>query len=133
MADAYCNLAMLQSKRGETAKAFDSFTHCLKHNPRHFEAHYNLANLHFDIDGHHLAQTHFQLAAQIDPKFPNLHFNLALALSVNNEIHAAIAVIKTYQSLVPPEEAGKANDLLANLRQTLMNPATPSLLRFDPA
>jgi len=90
VADAYCNLGILQSRRGETAKAFDSFANCLKHNPRHFEAHYNLGNLYFDNGDHRLAQIHFQIAAEIDPTFPNLHFNLALALAVNNELQAAI-------------------------------------------
>ena len=119
VADAYCNLGILQSKRGETAGAFDSFTRCLKHNPRHFEAHYNLGNLYFDNNDHRLAQVHLQIAAEIDPTFPNLHFNLALVLAVNNEILAAIAAIKTYQSLVPAEEARKAGDLLAHLQQSL--------------
>ena len=119
VADAYCNLGILQSKRGQTAKAFDSFTKSLKHEPRHFEAHYNLGNLYLDNGDHRLAQVHFQIAAEIDPAFPNLHFNLALALAVNNELTAAIAALKTYQSLVSVEEARKANDLLANLQQSL--------------
>src|SRR5688572_21198853 len=34
--DAYCNLAIIQSIEVEHAQAIDSFTHCLKIDPRHF-------------------------------------------------------------------------------------------------
>src|SRR6266567_1188620 len=37
VADAYCNLGIIQSKQGNSSKAFESFTTSLKHNPRHFE------------------------------------------------------------------------------------------------
>src|SRR5438046_3031416 len=45
VADAYCNLGILESQAGNYSKAIDSFTKSLSENPRHFEAHYNLANL----------------------------------------------------------------------------------------
>src|SRR5207249_11046943 len=48
-ADAYCNLGIIESQKGNTSKAFDCFTTSLKHDPRHSEAHYNLANLYFDL------------------------------------------------------------------------------------
>ena len=43
VADAFCNLGILESKKGSTAKAFDCFTTSLKHDPRHSEAHYPTA------------------------------------------------------------------------------------------
>src|SRR5262249_40887798 len=61
VADAYCNLGIIESKRGNNTKAFDCFTTSLKHDPRHSEAHYNLGNLYFDSNDFHLAQTHYEM------------------------------------------------------------------------
>jgi Flp pilus assembly protein TadD len=118
-ADAYCNLGIIQSKHGHVAQAFDSFTTALKENPRHFEAHYNLGNMYFDVGDHRLAQVHYQIAAEIDATFPNLYFNLALVLAINNELAAAVRAVTNYQSLVPANEARKADELLVNLRKSL--------------
>src|SRR5262250_2665834 len=58
VADAHCNLGILESQKGNTVKAFDCFTTSLKCNPRHSEAHYNLGNLYFDVNDFRLAQVH---------------------------------------------------------------------------
>src|SRR5687767_12192897 len=84
VADAFCNLGILESKKGYTAKAFDCFTTCLKHNPRHSEAHYNLANLYFEVNDFRLAQIHYEMAIEIDPEFANVYFNLGLVHSLNH-------------------------------------------------
>jgi tetratricopeptide (TPR) repeat protein len=119
VADAYCNLGIIESQRGNTAKAFNCFTTSLKHEPRHAEAHYNLGNLYFEVNDFRLAQVHYEMAREVEPAFPNVHFNLALVQSLNNEIAAAIATLERYQQLVTTEEAGQVDDLLRNLRQTL--------------
>jgi tetratricopeptide (TPR) repeat protein len=119
VADAYCNLGIIESKRGNTTKAFDCFTTSLKHEPRHSEAHYNLGNLYFEVNDFRLAQVHYELAAEMDPSFPNVYFNLALVQSLNNELTAAIKTLNTYQRLAPPDEARNADDLLRNLTACL--------------
>jgi tetratricopeptide (TPR) repeat protein len=119
VADAYCNLGIIRSKQGKIAVAFDSFTTCLKHNPRHFEAHFNLGNLYFDVDDHRLAQVHYQIAAEIDPSFPNLYFNLALVLAINNDLAGAISALTRYQALVTDEEGRNVVELLASLKLSL--------------
>ncbi len=118
-ADAYCNLGILQSKRGDAIKAFDSFTAALTHNPRHFEAHYNLGNMYFDVNDHRLAQVHYQIAAEIEPSFANVYFNLALVQALANDFAAAIHALLTYQSLAPDREARHADELLENLKKSL--------------
>jgi tetratricopeptide (TPR) repeat protein len=117
--DAYCNLGIIESKQGKTAKAFDCFTNSLKHNPRHFEAHYNLGNLYFEVNDLRLAQIHYELAVEVEPSFPNVYFNLALVLSINNEFAAAINALAKYQELVPPSEGRNADELLENLKKSL--------------
>jgi tetratricopeptide (TPR) repeat protein len=119
VADAYCNLGILESKQGRTAKAFDCFTNCLKHNPRHFEAHYNLGNMYFEVNDLRLAQVHYEMATELDASFPNVYFNLALVLSINNEFGAAMNALTRYQRMVPPDEGRKADELLANLKKSL--------------
>ena len=119
VADAYCNLGIIESKQGNTNKAFDCFTTALAHNPRHSEAHYNLANLYVDLDDFRLAQTHYEMAATVDPSFANVYFNLALVLTINNNVDAAISALNRYQQLVCEEEGRRAGELLANLKKSI--------------
>lgn len=119
VADAFCNLGILESEQGNAARAFDCFTTCLKHNPRHLEAHYNLANLYFDQNDFRLAQLHFELAIQIDPAFANAYFNLALVQTINSDPAGAIRSLGKYKELVTPEDARVAQDLLDNLKKSV--------------
>lgn len=119
VADAYCNLGIIESKSGNTSKAFDCFTIALKHEPRHFEAHYNLGNLYFDVNDYRLAQVHYEMAIEVDPTFPNLYFNLALVRALTNNLASAAEALCRYQALVPKEEARHADELLQILRKSL--------------
>ena len=123
--DAYCNLGIIESKRGNIAKAFDCFTACLRQNARHFEAHYNLGNLYFDANDYRLAQLHYELAAEIDPAFANVHFNLALVQAINNDLPGAITTLTRYQELVSHAEGRDVEELLQNLRKTLFLAKNP--------
>jgi tetratricopeptide (TPR) repeat protein len=125
VADAYCNLGIIESKQGKISKAFDCFTTSLKHEPRHFEAHFNLGNMYFEVNDFRLAQIHYEMAAEVDPTFPNVYFNLALVLSINNEFVGAISALMRYQQLVPPNEAGNADGLLENLKKSLAAAKNP--------
>ena len=91
-ADAYCNLGIIESKAGRITKAFDCFTKSLEHNPRHFESHYNLGNL---------------------------YFNLGLVLALMEEPKSAVDALVKYQRLTPSEERRKAKDLITRLRRSL--------------
>jgi tetratricopeptide (TPR) repeat protein len=119
VADAYCNLGIIESQRGNTAKAFDCFTTSLKHDPRHSEAHYNLGNLYFDVNDLRLAQVHYEMAGEMDPLFANVYFNLALVQAIKNDLGAAIRTLTKYQELASADEARKADELLHNLKQSL--------------
>ncbi|HEY5895796.1 MAG TPA: tetratricopeptide repeat protein [Chthoniobacterales bacterium] len=119
VADAYCNLGIIESRKGNTTKAFDCFTTSLKHNPRHSEAHYNLGNLYFDVNDFHLAQIHYEMAAEVEATFANVYFNLALVQAINNDFAAAANALGKYQALVPAEEARHADELLRSLKKSL--------------
>jgi tetratricopeptide (TPR) repeat protein len=119
IADANCNMGILESQMGNTVKAFDYFTECLKHEPRHLEAHYNLANLYFEQNDYRLAKLHYEIAADIEPDFPNIYFNLALVYAINEEFEDSVNALYKYKSLVSPEESCKADNLLTSLRKSL--------------
>jgi len=125
VADAYCNLGIIESKRGNTTKAFDCFTTSLKYNPRHFESHFNLGNVYFDINDFRLAQIHYEMAAEVDPSFPNAYFNLALVHAINNNLGAAVISLTRYQELVPGDDARNADELLDNLKRSLAAAKNP--------
>ncbi len=119
LADAYCNLGILESKAGRVAKAFDCFTKSLEHDPRHFESHYNLGNLYLEEGNVRLARMHYGLAAEVEPGFPNLYFNLGLVHALNNDYPAALATLTKYKELAPAEEGTKADELLENLKRSV--------------
>ena len=119
VADAYCNLGIIQSRKGDTNKAFDCFTKSLKHDPRHSEAHYNLANLYFELNDFRLAQIHYEMAVEVEPLFANVYFNLALVQTINKDPTGAIAALHKYQELVSRDEASTAEEMLLELRRSV--------------
>src|SRR5437016_2912924 len=127
VADAYCNLGIIESQKGNTAKAFDCFTTSLKYDPRHSESHYNLGNLYFDGNDLRCALIHYQMAVTVAPAFPNVYFNLGLVQALNNDLDAAVSSLSTYQELVPEAEGRIAEELLHNLKKSLAA-AKPSRL-----
>jgi len=101
VADAYCNLGILESKKENTNRAFDCFTTSLKHNPRHSEAHYNLGNLYFEVNDFRLAQTHYGNGApRWTLRLPMFISNLGLVQAINNDFHAAVSALSKYRELV---------------------------------
>jgi tetratricopeptide (TPR) repeat protein len=119
IADSYCNLGILESQEKNYSKAIDCFTLCLKEEPRHFEAHYNLANLYAELGNFPLAKVHYQMSIEVEPDFPNSHFNLGLTLAMNKEIEEAILSLMNYRRLAPPEDHSHVEELIDNLSRTV--------------
>ena len=118
VADSCCNLGIIDYQSGNVEAAFDCFRTALKHDQRHWESHYNLANLYFDTGQYDPARVHYELAAEIAPEFRNIFFNLGLALALQGDYGAAIEALSSYRHLAPGEEGEAAEDLLAVLRKT---------------
>lgn len=112
VADAYCNLGIIESNNGNHLKAFDYFSNALQYDERHFETHYNMANLYFELDDLRLAQLHYEVSITIEPDFPNSYFNLALVFIIKKETGAAKKCFQIYKKLVTPEEASRADELM---------------------
>jgi len=114
--DAYCNLGILEYMADHTEIAFDCFRQALKHDQRHWESHYNLGNLYFDSGQHDPSREHYEVAAEIEPGFRNVHFNLALILALEAEYGGAVGALERFRELAPEEEAEAAEELLDTLR-----------------
>lgn len=118
IADAYCNLGIIESQSGHHARAIDCFTNSLKHNPRHYESHYNLANLYAEVGNYALAKVHYGIAIEIESDFPNSYFNLGLTLAMNREYKEAAQALNQYMQLTPSEEHAQAHQLVRQLMDT---------------
>lgn len=114
--DALCNLGILKSEQDEKGQAIDFLTQALQLNPRHFEAHYNLANVYSDLGNLKLAKTHYEVAIEIAPDYPNSYYNLGLVLISQKNYSKAIEIINKYIDLSPITEHGIANELVKTLK-----------------
>src|SRR3979409_2398870 len=99
VAEAYCNLGIINKDLGKLGKALDSFTLSLKHEPRHVEAHYTPGILCCHVGELRLALLHYEAAAQIEPGFSLVYFNLALVHFKLNDLVASLAALATYKEL----------------------------------
>jgi tetratricopeptide (TPR) repeat protein len=104
VAEAYCNLGIINLERGQITSALDNFTLSLKNDPRHVEAHYNLANLYYDAGDLQLAKLHYEAAAQIEPGFSLVYFNLSLVYHKLGDLSAASTTLEKYLQLEPEDE-----------------------------
>ncbi|MDZ4714160.1 MAG: tetratricopeptide repeat protein [Cytophagales bacterium] len=119
VADAYCNLGIIESKLRSYPKAIDCFTLSLKEDPRHFESHYNLANLYAEINNLPLAKVHYQTSIVLEPDFPNSYFNLGLTLAMNQEVDAAINTLLEYRRLASDDEHKQVDELIEYLTRAV--------------
>ena len=118
IADAYCNLGIIESNGNNHSKAIDYFTQGLKHDPRHFEAHYNLANLYAEVGNLPLAKVHYQIAIELEPEFPNAHFNLGLTLAMLSEPKLAVQELYAYKRLSDKDDMRHVDNLIATISVT---------------
>jgi tetratricopeptide (TPR) repeat protein len=118
IAEAYCNLGIIELDNGNTIGALENFTQSLKNDPRHVEAHYNLANLYYDAGDFPLARLHYEAATQIEPNFSLVYYNLALVYHRLNNVPAAKQALNRYKDLEPGDEEIELVDQLLKAMET---------------
>ena len=116
VADAYCNLGILDYEDNNIPKAFDRFTNALRHDPRHFESHFNLAHLYFEAGDIRLARLHYEISAVIEPGNAGVHFNLGLIHAMDGDLVAAMVSLSSAKEYATDEELAQVEELLASLR-----------------
>jgi tetratricopeptide (TPR) repeat protein len=117
VADAYCNLGIMDYEENNIPKAFDHFTSALRFDPRHFEAHFNLAHLYFEAGDFRLARLHYDLSAVIEPNSASVHFNLGLIHAINGDLASAIASLNRAKQNATEEELAQVEELLISLQK----------------
>lgn len=116
-ADAYCNMGILEYESGNTVRAIDSFTKSLRSDPRHFESHYNLANLYSELGNLPLAKTHYEFARELRHDFPDICFNLGLVYAMTRDFESAINILSEYKDMVPVEDSSNADKLIEAIKK----------------
>ncbi|MEZ4898933.1 MAG: tetratricopeptide repeat protein [Saprospiraceae bacterium] len=114
-ADAICNIGIIYAGKGETAKAIGAFTKALSLEPRHLEAHYNLANVYFDAGNYDLAIVHYEVAVEIDADFSDAWFNLTIAYLATKMHKKAMDAYLNYRRLVPDDAEDKLGSFVRQL------------------
>jgi DNA-binding transcriptional MerR regulator len=122
IADAHCNLGILDYEVKNLPGAFDQFTKALRHDPRHFEAHFNLAHLYFEAGDFRLARLHYDISAVIEPGSASVHFNLGLIYAIEGNLMMAIASLHQAKENATEEELVQIDELLASLQSAIKNP-----------
>lgn len=117
VADAFCNLGILDYEAGNTVKALDHFTKALGNDPRHFESHFNLAHLYFEEGNIRLARLHYEISAVIEPGNASVHFNLGLVNAIEENIPAAIAALNKAKEFATDEESAQIEEILRGLQK----------------
>jgi Flp pilus assembly protein TadD len=109
----------LDYEENNIPKAFDHFTSALRYDPRHFEAHFNLAHLYFEAGDFRLARLHYDISAVIEPNSASVHFNLGLIHAINGDLISAIASLNRARSHATEEELAQVEELLASLQNAV--------------
>lgn len=121
VADAYCNLGILEFEAHETARAVDHFTNALKADPRHFESHFNLAHLYFEAGDYRLAELHYEISAVLEPNTASVYFNLALVYALKGGLEEALEALGKAKEHATEEEIDQVEELLAGITKSLMD------------
>lgn len=117
--DSYCNLGIIESEKKNYANAIDCFTQCLKHDPRHCEAHYNLANIYSELGDLDLAKVHYQMAIKIDADFESAYYNLGLVMAMKSEYKEALEILRQYRLFLEDDDKGNVDKLIDSLQKTM--------------
>lgn len=115
--DAYCNLGIMKSEQNQYSASINYLSKALELSPRHFEAHYNLANVYSEMGNLALSKAHYEVAIAIDPDFPNSYYNLGLVLISQKAYNQALDAVDEYIR----RSFDEANPVAKELKKTLIS------------
>jgi tetratricopeptide (TPR) repeat protein len=96
----YYNLGIALKARRKFPDAIAAYKEAVRLNPKHVQAHINLANMivRTDLDR---AIAEYRLAIKLNPRIATAHFNLGIALSHKKDLAGCIAAFETVVKLTP--------------------------------
>jgi Flp pilus assembly protein TadD len=62
---------------------------------------------------------HYELAAQLEPSFPNLYFNIGLVHAATGDYSEAVTALNKAKSFVTDEDLRKVGELPASLHKAI--------------
>lgn len=114
VADAFCNLGLLELQDGNRPAAYDYYTRALRHDPRHFESHYNLACFYIESRELDLAQLHLEICACLEPeRCPQVHLDLGVVLTMKEQYDLAYRHLVSFKNLAGEGDDTQADALLS--------------------
>ncbi len=119
VADAWCNLGILESGEGWKSKAIQCFRKAILVEPRHFEAHFHLGNLFFDSGNFSEARIHYRIAEDISADHPPLMHQQAMIMLMERQYGEAINLLKRYANMVDEASRQRAMGLIQRIRGTV--------------
>ncbi len=119
VADAYCNLGIMEYEANKVTDALNHFSNSLKHDPRHFESHFNLAHLYFEAGDLRLARLHYEMSAAIESTSASVHINLGLVYAVSGDLSEAIASLNKAKEYATDEDMAQVEELLTSLHNMM--------------
>jgi tetratricopeptide (TPR) repeat protein len=118
-ADAYCNLGVIESEKGDMMKTFSYFLNALKSDPSHAESHFNIANLYFEMDDYKLAELHYLITIEMAEEFSNVYFNLALLYLRTGKYEKAEECFISYKERSSSDEWKIVDELLQQMKSSI--------------
>ena len=115
VADSWCNLGILESGAGWKSRAMHCFQQAIRVEPRHFDAHYSLANLYYDNGELDLARIHYDIASGISADFPPLIHQQAMLALLEQHYKEAITLLRRYMLLVDGQSRVRAERLIQRI------------------
>ena len=129
--ESYCNIGILESRMGRRVEALAAFAHALTIRPLFVEARYNMALEYLGCEDYLLAELHIEIAIQLEPETPELHFCKAMVEIGKDEFAGALDALENFRNLAPDErveEVGALERMIEYGSKSSQSPASPSEL-----
>jgi len=117
--DAYVNMGVLAYEANDVDEAFLCFREGLKHNPAHFEAHFNLGHLWAGEGLLRPAELHYEVAASLRPEEPEVLLSLGIVYAEQGRADEAYEALILFRNLVPKIDMESVDMLISELETAM--------------
>jgi|GEM_PF-2052800 tetratricopeptide (TPR) repeat protein len=109
--EAYCNIGVIESRMDRSTHALTAFARALAIRPLFVDARHNMALEYLDQEDYLLAGLHIEIALQLDPEAPGLHFCQALVCIGKDDFTEALEGLRKFQEIAPDEKRDEIKQL----------------------